>query len=41
MQRDEDLRVQTLVTKSSIETLNHRILYGFAGSDESSFSPWA
>src|SRR5215472_5256722 len=34
MQRDEHLRVQTLVSKPPIETLNHRILHGFAGSDE-------
>ena len=33
VQRDEHLRVQTLISKAPVETLNHRILHGFSRSD--------
>src|SRR5215469_5898077 len=34
VQGDKHLRVQTLVAKSAVETLNHRMLHGFAGPHE-------
>ena len=34
VERYEDISLQTLIAKPSIETLNHRILHGFAGIDK-------
>ncbi len=39
VQRDEHLRVQTLVSKSAVDTLDHRILHGFTRSDEIELDP--
>jgi hypothetical protein len=34
VQRDEHICIQTLVTKPPVETLDYRILHGFAVPDE-------
>jgi hypothetical protein len=39
LERDEHMSVQTLVTKSSVETLNHRILHVFSRSDKIQLYP--
>jgi hypothetical protein len=40
-ERHETTRVQTLIARPSIETLNHRILHGLPGWIKSNLTPWS
>ena len=37
--RDELMQVQTFVSEAPVETLNQRVLHGFAGAKKSGLTP--